>query len=195
MTEPTSGLPPAFYNPCAIVFDAEVTIALMADRRIREAIERGEFDNVPGSGKPLDLPDRHDPDWWLHSLAKREGLAMLPPSIQLRKDDAALDDLLDQLPDEETVRREVEQFNKQVIRARYDLSPGPPLITMPRDVDATVAAWAERKAARTEAARQRADKEARAREAAKTADHRRRRLFRRRPRRRSPHRPGADRWS
>ena len=32
-----------------------------------------------------------------------------------------------------------------MIRARYSLSAGPPLITMPRDVDATVAAWRERR--------------------------------------------------
>lgn len=80
-----------FFDPAAIVFDTETTIALIADMRIRKAIEQGEFDNLPGSGKPLDLPRDHDPDWWINNLMKREGLVMLPPSIQLRKDDAALD--------------------------------------------------------------------------------------------------------
>lgn len=49
---------------------------------------------------------------------------MLPPSIQLRKDDAALDGQLDQLPNEAAVRGEVEQFNERVIRARYQLPRG-----------------------------------------------------------------------
>ena len=46
------------------------------------------------------------------------------------------------------MRRDVEDFNERVVRARYQLPEGPPLITMPRDVDATVAAWQERRAAR-----------------------------------------------
>lgn len=35
------------------------------ERSIREAIARGEFDNLPGAGKPLPNLDRqYDPDWW-----------------------------------------------------------------------------------------------------------------------------------
>lgn len=146
------------------MFDADVTIALIADMRIRKAIERGEFDNLPGSGKPLDLPRVHDPNWWINNLMKREGLVLLPQSIQLRKDDAALDEHLDQLPNEEAVRREITEFNERVIRARYQLPVGPPLITMPRDVEATVAAWAERKTARTKEARRKTREEAMAHE-------------------------------
>lgn len=165
-----------------------MVIALIADLHIRKGIERGEFDNLPGSGKPLNLPDHHDPDWWIKSLMKREGIVMLPPSIQLRKDDAALDENLDELWSEVAVRREVEQFNEQVIRARYQLpAGGPPLITMPRDIEATVAAWADRRATRAEEAHQRAGEEARAREEAKVNDRGRRRLFRRRTRRFSRH--------
>ncbi|MDF1489895.1 DnaJ family domain-containing protein [Tessaracoccus caeni] len=158
----TDNQPPlAFYNPAAIVFDADVTIALIADMRIRKAMERGEFDNLPGSGKPLDLPKDHDPNWWLNNLMKREGLVLLPPSIQLRKEDAALDEQLDELPNEEAVRREIAEFNERVIRARYQLPAGPPLITMPRETEATVAAWAERRAQRAaEAAREKAQREA-----------------------------------
>ena len=33
------------------------------DRLIREATERGEFDNLPGAGKPLNLGGADDPDW------------------------------------------------------------------------------------------------------------------------------------
>lgn len=189
MTEPESELPLAFYNPAAFAFDTEVVIALIADMRIRKAIERGEFDNLPGSGKPLDLPDHHDPDWWLKSLVKREGLALLPPSIQLRKDDAALDEQLDRLSNEVAVRREVEQFNEWVTRARYQPPAGPPLITMPRDLEATVTAWADRRAARAEQARQKADEAARAHEEATINGRNRRRLFRKRTGRPMSHRP------
>jgi Domain of unknown function (DUF1992) len=30
-------------------------LTAIAERRIQEAIERGEFDDLPGKGKPLDL--------------------------------------------------------------------------------------------------------------------------------------------
>ena len=119
------------------------------DLQIRQAQERGEFDNLPGAGKPIEgLGGEHDPDWWLKKLVERERIAVLPPSIALRKEDAELDDRLDGLNVEREVREVVEDFNERVIRARYSLSAGPPLITMPRDVEATVAGWQERRAAR-----------------------------------------------
>ncbi|WP_313810426.1 DUF1992 domain-containing protein [Glutamicibacter sp.] len=183
MAESNSIQPLMFCNPSAFVYDTETIIALLADVQIRRAIKRGEFDNLPGSGKPIDISDAHDPDWWFKSLVKREGLALLPPSIQLRKDDAALDEVLDQLPTTAAVRREVEEFNERVIRARYLLPDGPPLTTMPRDVEIAVAAWAERRAARTAMARQKAIEEERERE--ELMRNKRRRFFSRRGRGRS----------
>lgn len=124
------------------------------DDLIREAAARGEFDNLPGAGKPIEgLGAEHDPDWWLKQLVEREQIVVLPPSIQLRKDDAALDDLLDQQRTEEAARSVIEDFNGRVIAARYGLPVGPPLITMPRDVEETLAAWRERRTARLEARR------------------------------------------
>jgi len=152
--------PPAFFNPYAVAIDDEVAIALLAEMHIRRAIERGEFDDLPGSGKPLDLQDLHDPDWWLKAFMRREKLVVLPPSIQLRKDDAALDGRLDELWSADDVREEVEEFNRQVLRARYQPAAGPPLVTMPRDVEETVAAWADRRAARAAQAREQRRSEA-----------------------------------
>ena len=43
----------------------------IAERKIREAMERGEFDDLPGQGKPLKLGDR-DPNWWVKGLLERE---------------------------------------------------------------------------------------------------------------------------
>ncbi len=160
------------HDPYAFAIDDAVAVALLADFQIRKAIARGDFDDLPGSGEPIGLPDQHDPEWWIRSLIEREHVALLPPSIQLRKDDAALDARLDQLVDEKAVRREIDDFNARVIRARYELPAGPPLITMPRDPDTTVAEWADRRAARRR----------KPREVEVTGDRRRRRfgLFRRR---------------
>ncbi|GAA5141256.1 hypothetical protein GCM10023340_02650 [Nocardioides marinquilinus] len=149
---------------------------LWVDEQVRRAMERGEFDDLPGAGKPIEgLGDEHDPDWWIKKLVERESIAVLPPSLQLRKEDAELDGRLDAIAFETEVRRVLEDFNQRVIAARYRLPEGPPLVTMPRDVDATVAAWRERRDAR------RAERAARA--AAEQPDPsssgRRRRWFRR----------------
>jgi hypothetical protein len=119
------------------------------DIQIRRAMERGDFDDLPGAGKPIEgLGAEHDPDWWVKQLVERERITVLPPALQLRKDDAELDGRLDELASEAEVRERVEEFNARVIRARYTPVDGPPLITMPRDVEETVEAWRARRAAR-----------------------------------------------
>lgn len=119
------------------------------DLQVRQAMERGEFDDLAGAGKPIEgLGDTHDPDWWVKRLVERERITVLPPALQLRKDDAELDTHLDTLGSEREARAFVEDFNARVIRARYTPVDGPPLVTMPRDVEATVTAWRERRCAR-----------------------------------------------
>jgi hypothetical protein len=123
--------------------------ARYVDLKIQQAMARGDFDNLPGAGKPIrGLGAQHDPDWWVRQLVEREKITgVLPPALQLRKDDAELDARLDELPTEAQVREELEDFNARVIKARYTPVDGPPLITQPRDIDAEVAAWRERRAA------------------------------------------------
>jgi hypothetical protein len=125
------------------------------DQQLRIAMERGDFDNLPGAGKPIkDLGSQHDPDWWIKRLVEREKITgVLPPALQLRKDDAELDARLDRHTAESEVRRELEEFNERVMKARYTPVDGPPLVTMPRDVEDEVANWRERLRARREAAR------------------------------------------
>ena len=125
------------------------------DHQLRIAMERGDFDNLPGAGKPIkDLGAQHDPDWWIKRLVEREKITgVLPPALQLRKDDAELDSELDRHTAESEVRRVLEEFNARVMKARYTPVDGPPLVTMPRDVDAEVARWRERIRERREAAR------------------------------------------
>ena len=136
------------------------------DLQVRQAMDRGDFDDLPGAGKPIaDLGETHDPDWWLKKLVEREHVALLPPSAALRKEDAELDDTLDALTTEAEVRRHDEDFNARVIAARYRTPEGPPLVTMPRDVDETATAWRERRTARLAARRA----EQRARAAAEAA--------------------------
>ena len=124
------------------------------DLQVRQAMERGEFDNLPGQGKPIeDLGAEHDPDWWVKKLVEREQIALLPPALAIRKEDAELDARLDTITVEREVRRELEDFNRRVVETRRQLQGGPPVITPERDVDAEVEAWTQRRTARVEAQR------------------------------------------
>ncbi len=105
---------------------------------------------APASRSRVSAP-QHDPDWWLKKLVEREKISVLPPALQLRKDDAELDAKLDRHTAESEVRRELEEFNARVMRARYTPVDGPPLITMPREVEPEVEAWRERRLARRRA--------------------------------------------
>jgi hypothetical protein len=120
------------------------------DLQIKEAMARGDFDDLPGAGKPIKgLGAQHDPDWWVKQLIEREKITgVLPPALQLRKDDAELDAKLDRHTAESEVRRELEEFNARVMKARYTPVDGPPLITMPRDLEGEVDAWRQRRLAR-----------------------------------------------
>ena len=121
--------------------------AQWVDQQVRQAMARGEFDDLPGAGKPIEgLGGDPDPDWWLKKLVEREQITgVLPEALQLRKDDATLDAVLDRQPNEQHVRRELEDFNRRVVNARRQLQGGPPVITQTRDVEREVAAWRERR--------------------------------------------------
>ena len=59
----------------------------VVEKLIRESMERGEFDNLPGSGEPLDLSENpfEDPDLrTAHRLLRNAGFA--PAWIEERKD-------------------------------------------------------------------------------------------------------------
>ena len=73
-----------------------------AERQVREAIERGEFDNLPGAGRPIPgLNGRDDADWWVKGLLEREQLPMpLPTSLALRKEVIELPATLADVTDE-----------------------------------------------------------------------------------------------
>ncbi|QTG80026.1 DUF1992 domain-containing protein [Arthrobacter crystallopoietes] len=132
----------------------KISNAAKADYLIRDAMARGEFDNLEYAGKPIPgLGERYDPDWWIKGLIQRENITGLgPAAIMLRTEDAELDQVLDKQYTEKQVREIVEDFNTRVIEARRQLLGGPPVITKTRDVDGEVARWRERKAARAAAA-------------------------------------------
>ncbi|MHC9044803.1 DnaJ family domain-containing protein [Microbacterium saperdae] len=133
---------------------AAVDRAAFIETAIQVAIRRGDFDDLPGAGKPLEgLGTHHDPDWWIRRKIETENLTGLgPPAILLRSEDKGLDAELDLLGREADVRTVLEDFNRRVREARRQLQGGPPVVTSPRDIDAEVAAWSARRSARVAAA-------------------------------------------
>ena len=123
--------------------------AEFVETAIQLAIRRGDFDDLPGAGKPIEgLGTHHDPDWWIRRKIETENLSGLgPPALMLRAEDRGLNDELDLLGREDDVREVIEDFNRRVIAARRQLLGGPPVVTKTRDTDAEVAAWRERREA------------------------------------------------
>ena len=118
------------------------------DRRLREAQERGEFDNLPGAGKPLpDAGREYQDDWWIAAWVRREGAgaSVLPPTLQLRREAEDLAELVDRRTSEAAVRELVAALNEQIRRARVGLLDGPPVLLPPIDADAVVRGWRERR--------------------------------------------------
>ncbi|HAG61085.1 MAG TPA: DUF1992 domain-containing protein [Arthrobacter bacterium] len=132
----------------------KVDDAARAEYLIRDAMAQGKFDNLKYAGKPIPgLGEAFDPDWWVKGLIQRENISGLgPKAILLRTEDAELDGRLDDQFTEKQVRDILADFNARVIDARRQLQGGPPVITKTRDVDAEVARWQERRAARAPAA-------------------------------------------
>jgi hypothetical protein len=152
---------------------------LWLDLQVRRAIERGEFDNLPGAGKPLQgLDGTHDPDWWVKRLIAREQVTgVLPPALGLRKEDAELDARIDAETTEEGVRRIVDDFNQRVVDARRQLLGGPPVITPTREIGRELARWTQRRTERRQ--RLRRQREQYAQSAAAQTGRPRRRWWRR----------------
>jgi hypothetical protein len=114
------------------------------DKQIRMAQERGDFDNLPGRGKPIPGLDKpYDELWWVKECIRREGLsttALLPISLRLRAEVSRLPDTLGDLPNERAVREVVERLNGRI--AEWLRAPSEPYVPVrPVDVDDMVARW------------------------------------------------------
>lgn len=116
----------------------------VVDKAIREAQERGDFDNLPGKGKPLPgLDGPNDELWWVRDYIRREGLSgdeLLPELLLLRRQRERIDDAVAELRTEQAVRDHVDELNRQIRRARL-VPSGPPVVLRLVVVDDVVDRW------------------------------------------------------
>ncbi len=84
------------------MFNNFSAISLIAENRIKEAMEKGEMDNLPGAGKPLKFEDMsHVPEEFRMAYKILKNAGCLPPELQERKEIGNLADLLDNCPSEQ----------------------------------------------------------------------------------------------
>ncbi|MFI1997001.1 DUF1992 domain-containing protein [Actinoplanes sp. NPDC020271] len=118
------------------------------DRQLREATERGEFENLSGTGKPLaGYGGEYDEDWWVKDWLRREGATagVVPPTLALRRAAEDLEIRVDRLHTEHEVREHVAELNAGIDKARRGHMDGPPVILPVFDVEAVVTGWRERR--------------------------------------------------
>ncbi|MCK0111842.1 DUF1992 domain-containing protein [Ornithinimicrobium sp. F0845] len=116
------------------------------DLEIEQALRRGEFDNLPGAGKPIKNLEQNDPDWWVKGLIEREKLDLssaLPTVMALRQERRGFPESLAGISDEVAVRERLEDYNQRVLEDRRKpvVGPNPPAVAGRVDVDEMVAQW------------------------------------------------------
>ena len=122
------------------------------ERQIREAQERGAFDDLPGAGKPIPGLDRpFTAERWAVERLRREGAdlsALMSPLLLLRRERAELLASLAELPSEAAVRAVADDFNRRLLHQYRRPNEGPLVPVGVLDVDETVAAWRATRPAR-----------------------------------------------
>ena len=114
--------------------------------QIREGMERGEFDDLPGAGKPLrNIDQPYEEIWWLREKLQRENVSFLPPALAVRKE---LQDALDRIAKADTesaVREIVAVINERIVQVNSGTTSGPPTSVMPLNVDHVIQEWRNRR--------------------------------------------------
>ncbi|HBD08102.1 MAG TPA: DUF1992 domain-containing protein [Syntrophobacteraceae bacterium] len=89
----------------------------LIEDKIQEAIRRGEFDHLPGSGEPLQLDDdSHLPDDLRIAYKILKNADCLPPELQLRKDIRQTEELLAGIQDTQEKYRQMKKLNFMIMK-------------------------------------------------------------------------------
>ncbi len=89
----------------------------IAENKIREAINNGEFKNIPGAGEPLKIKDdSHIPQElrMAHKILKNANC--LPPELELKKEIMCTEEMLAKEPDEEKKYKQMKKLNYLVMK-------------------------------------------------------------------------------
>ena len=100
----------------------------IVEKRIRDAQEKGDFDDLPGKGRPIDLEDdRNIPEDLRLTYKILRNADCLPPELQLRKEIRNMEDMLDGIPDEKEKFRHIKRINYKIMQLNM-MGKGSPLL-------------------------------------------------------------------
>jgi hypothetical protein len=115
------------------------------DHQISRAQDRGDFDDLAGTGKPLPRRTGDESTYaWVIDKARQENidvLGMLPPALALRKEREDLPRRVVALPAEDAVRALVGEFNERVELFWRRPQEGPAVPVGLADVETLVEVW------------------------------------------------------
>ncbi|GAB6143438.1 DnaJ family domain-containing protein [Desulfocicer niacini] len=96
----------------------------LVEQRIAAARQKGELDNLPGEGKPLNLEDMAVPEDFRMAYRVLKNAGFLPPEVQLRKEIENVESLLADLSWDAPERQALEK-KLNFMLTRLNLSRGP----------------------------------------------------------------------
>ena len=115
------------------------------DHQITQAQQRGAFEGLEGTGRPLPRRDREQTSYeWALEWARRQQADpkdLLPPGMALRREREDLALRVPQLPSEAAVRAAVAEFNARVEQHWRRPADGPDAVPGLADEDALVRLW------------------------------------------------------
>jgi hypothetical protein len=89
----------------------------IVEKRIQEAQKKGEFDNLPGRGKPIHLEDdSRIPEELRLAYKILKNADCLPPEIETKKEIRQMEDLLENIPDEKEKYRLIKKINFKIMK-------------------------------------------------------------------------------
>ena len=92
-------------------------IERLAEERIREAMDRGEFDDLPGRGEPLELEnDSHLPEDLRIAYKILKNADCLPPELHLRKEIHTTQQLLAGITDTQKKYKQLQKLNFLIMK-------------------------------------------------------------------------------
>jgi hypothetical protein len=87
------------------------------EQRIQEAQERGEFDNLPGRGKPILFEDdSRIPEELRLAYKILKNADCLPPELEVKKEIRQMEDLLENVPDEKEKYKLMKKINFKIMK-------------------------------------------------------------------------------
>jgi len=89
----------------------------IVEQRIKEAMEKGEFDNLPGKGRPIPLEDdSHVPEDFRLAYKVLKNADCLPPELLEKKEILQMEDMLTMIPDAKERYKLIKKINFKIMK-------------------------------------------------------------------------------